>query len=249
MPRLISRRLALVCTLVFAFALSTAAVAAAKGTSANLRVAAGGKTLAQETLKTGTFPLPTSSKATCFGKGTGGSGKPVKIQGPTALGLLGQAAKSNKALQPLLVSDSFDFGLGLCGIGGYSASSKLSWYLKVNHKNPEIGGEVVKLKPRDDVLWALAPFPYPNELVLDAPEAAEPGIAFSVRVFSYNDKGKKKPASGASVTGASAPTGADGSTIVVLSEPATLVATHGKDIPSNQEAVCVAGKCPSDSGS
>ena len=31
--------------------------------------------LAEETLKTGTTKVQTSTKATCFGKGTGGSGK------------------------------------------------------------------------------------------------------------------------------------------------------------------------------
>lgn len=242
MPRLVPFRSFAACALACALVLSFAAAAAAK-VPVDLRVVAAGKTLAEGKLKAGTTSVPTSHKATCFGKGTAGSGKAVTIKGATALGLLGQAAKSTGALKPLLLTDAFDFGLGICGVGGYKATSKLSWYLKVNHKNPELGGDAVKLKAGDEVLWALEPYPYPNELSLVAPEGATAGAPFEVRVFSYSDKGKRKPAVGATVTGGQAPTDATGRTSVVLSGTTTLVATHGKDIPSNQVAVCV-GACP-----
>jgi hypothetical protein len=247
MPRLIPFRLAAACALALILVLSTAALAAAKGTRAELRVVNGaGKTLAEKTLKTGTTTIPTSPKATCLGKGTGGSGKGVKVKGATALGLLAQAAKSTRALRPLSVTDHFldEFGLGLCGIGGYASHGGKSWYLKVNHKNPELGGELVKLKPGDEVLWALASYPYPNELSLVAPSEATAGAPFEVRVFSYSDKGKRKPAAGVTVKGAAAPTDSEGRATVTLTGPATLVATHGKDIPSSQVAVCVNGACP-----
>jgi hypothetical protein len=245
MPRLIPSRLAAACALALVLALATAASAAAKGVSADLRVVGkGGKVLAEETLKTGTTKIPTSKKATCFGKGTGGSGKPATVKGATAFGLLAQAASSNSALKPLLVSDSFDFGLALCGVGGSVASPKASWYLKVNHKNPEIGGEQVKLHKGDEVLWALAPYPYPNELSLEAPEEVAAGAPFTIKVYSYNDKGKRKPAAGVKVAGASEPTGADGSATVILDQPTTLVAKHGKEIPSNSVPVCIGGVCP-----
>ncbi len=91
--------------------------------------------LAEETLSTGTTTVKTSPKATCFGTGTGGSGKSVTLKGATALGLLAQAAKSTGSLRPLLVTDPFDFGLGLCGVGGAKANGEASWYLKVNHKD------------------------------------------------------------------------------------------------------------------
>jgi hypothetical protein len=226
---------------------SSVAAAPAKGVSADLRVVgAGGKALAEETLQTGTTKVPTSPKATCLGKGTGGSGRKVGVKGPTALGLLAQAAKSTPSLRPLLVTDAFEpeFGLGLCGIGGTEASTKKSWYLKVNHRNPELGGAKVKLKEGDEVLWALEPFPYPNELALEAPTEATPGAPFVVRVFSYSDSGKRKPAAGATVPGAIAPTASDGRTTVVVTGPAELVARHGADIPSNGVAVCVLGACP-----
>ncbi len=243
MPRLIPFRLAAVCALAFILVLSTAALAAAK-VPAELRVVGGGKTIAEATLRTGTTSVPTSRKATCFGRGTGGSGKAVKIKGATALGLLGQAARSIAALRPLRLTDAFDFGLGLCGVGGHNATSRLSWLLKVDHKVPSSGGEKVKLKAGDEVLWALEPYPYPNELSLVAPGEASPGVPFGVRVFSYNDKGKRKPAAGVTVTAGAAPTDGAGRTTVTLTGAATLVATHGKDIPSNQAAVCVSGACP-----
>jgi hypothetical protein len=245
MPRLIPFRLVIACALAVLLFASTAAIATAK-VPVDLRVVGGGgKILAEEALKTGTTSVPTSPKATCFGKGTGGSGRAVTIKGATALGLLGQAAKSTAALRPLLLTDAFDFGLGICGVGGYSATSKFSWYLKVDHKTPELGGEVVKLKAGDEVLWALEAYPYPNELSLVAPDTAVPGVPFGVRVFSYSDKGKRKPAAGVAVTGASTPTDAEGRTTVTVAESTTLVATHGKDIPSNQVAVSAcAGTCP-----
>ena len=241
MPRLIPFRLIAASALALLIVISSAAIAVAK-VPADLRVVAGGKTLAEGSLKTGTTTVPTSPKATCFGKGTAGSGKAATIKGATALGLLGQAAKSTSTLKPLLLTDAFDFGLGICGVGGHKATKKLSWYLKVNHKNPELGGDAVKLKAGDEVLWALAPYPYPNELSLVAPLEATAGTPFEVRVFSYNDKGKRSPAVGATVTGGRAPTDAEGRTTVVLDNPTALTATHGKDIPSNQALVaCVSG--------
>jgi hypothetical protein len=250
MPRLVPFRLVAACALALILVLSTAALAVAKGTRAELRVVnAAGKSLAEETLRTGTTTVPTSPKATCLGKGTGGSGKGVKVKGPTALGLLAQGAKSNPGLRPLTVTDHFlaEFGLGLCGVGGFVGHGGASWYLKVDHKNPELGGELVKLKPGDEVLWALEPYPYPKELSLVAPFSAHPGEPFQVSVFSYDDKGKKRPAAGVVVTGASVPTDAAGHTTVTLTEGTTLTARRGKDIPSNGASVfmCYAnGACP-----
>lgn len=245
MPRLIPIRLAAACALALALSLSITASAVAKGVSADLRVVGkGGKILSEQTLSTGTTTIKTSPKATCFGSGTGGSGKSVTIKGATALGLLGQAAKSTGSLRPLLVTDAFDFGLGICGIGGNVAGGKASWYVKVNHKGATVGAEQIKLHAGDEVLWDLAPsYPYPNELALEAPESATAGSPFEVRVFSYDEKGKRKPVAGATVIGASGPTGSDGRATVTLLAPALLTAHHGKDIPS-AAAVCIGGACP-----
>lgn len=246
MPRLIPFRLAAVCALALVLSLPIAASAFAKGVSADLRVVGkGGKVLTEQTLSTGTIAIKTSPKANCFGAGTAGSGKSVSVKGATALGLLATASKSTGSLRPLLVTDAFDFGLGICGVGTSKVSGKASWYLKVNHKGATVGGDAVKLKPGDEVLWDLAPsYPYPNELALEAPDTALGGQAFQVTVYSYDEKGKRKPVSGATVTGASGPTDASGKATVTLSAPASLVATHGKDIPSPAAAVCIGIACP-----
>jgi hypothetical protein len=246
MPRLVPFRLVAACALALLLLLSTAALAAAKGTQVNLRVVgSGGKILSEQFISAKTTSLKTSPKATCLGGGTGGSGKSVQLKGATALSALSLASKRTPALRPLSVTDHFlsEFGLGLCGIGKSQTTKKLSWYLKVNHKNPNKGGELVKLHKGDEVLWALEPYPYPDELGLVAPHEAEPNKPFTVSVFSYDDKGKKTPAAGVTVTGATAPTGADGTTQVTLAAPGVLTATHGTDIPSNQVAVCLNGAC------
>jgi hypothetical protein len=250
MPRLIPFRPAAVCALALVFALSTAAVVTAKGPVAHMRVVgSGGKVLAEDAFGVaGEASVKTSPKATCFGAGTGGSGKSVTVKGATALGMLIRAAQFTASLKPLLISDHFDFGLALCGIGGSAATEEASWYLKLNHKNPELGGESVKLHAGDEVLWALESFPYPDELALSAPITAKEGKPFQVRVFSYDDKGKRRPAAGVTVSGASGPTDGAGRATATLSKPARLIARHGEDIPSNRAAVCIGGKCPGSSG-
>jgi hypothetical protein len=246
MPRLVPFRPATACALALLIVLSTASLAVAKAPRVDLRVVGkAGRTLTDQFVNAKTTSIKTSPKATCLGGGTGGSGRSVKIPGATALGVLGQASKLTPSLRPLLTTDHFlsEFGLGLCGIGKSQTTKKLSWYLKVNHRNPNEGGELVKLQAGDEVLWALEPYPYPDELALSAPHEAEAGKPFTVSVFSYDEKGKKAPAAGVSVTGAGAPTGADGTATVTLSTPGTLIASDGKDIPSNQVAVCLNGAC------
>ena len=252
MPRLIPSRLGAACVLALFLLASLTAGAAAKGVSVDLRVVGkGGKILSEQTLSTGTTTIKASPAANCFGAGTAGSGKSVTINGATALGALGQASKSTPALRPLLITDAFDFGLGVCGAGTSKVSGKASWYLKVNHRGASVSGDAVKLKGGDEVLWDLAPsYPYPNELALQAPTTATAGTPFPVKVFAYDEKGKRKPVAGATVTGAAAPTAADGSATVTLDEAAptyaALHATHGKDIPAPAAflPVCVGGICP-----
>jgi hypothetical protein len=250
MPRLIPSRPAAACALALILLLAGAAPAAAGGVPANLRVIGGhGRVLAEKRLRAGTTRLPTSRRATCLGRGSGGSGHRVTVKGPTALGLLGRAARSDPALRPLLITDHFlaEFGLGLCGVGGIRSHGSFSWYLKVNHRNPQVGGDSVRLHAGDEVLWAFAPYPYPDELSLVAPFSAHPGAPFEVTVYAYDDKGRREPAAGATVTGAALPTDANGHTMVTLTEEASLVAKHGKDIPSGRERVVMCapdGACP-----
>jgi hypothetical protein len=244
MPRLIPQRLAAACALALILAVCAVVPAAAKGPVASLRVVnTSGKTLAEDSFGAMTASAKASPKATCFGAGTGGSGKTVTVKGPTPLGMLMQAAAFTKTLKPLLITDHFSFGLGLCGVGGFTAHGESSWYLKINHKTPEIGGDKVTIHAGDEVLWYLATtFPYPDELVLSAPATAQAGAPFKVRVFSYDEKGKKKPAAGVKVNGAKEKTGPDGRTTVTLGKSARLFASNGTDIPSAREAVCVPSK-------
>ena len=250
MPRITPFRLAAACTLALVLSLAITAGASAKGFQAELRVVgSGGKVLAEKPIATATTTVKSSPKAECFGKGTGGSGDPVTIKANTAMGLLARGSKLVASLRPLLISDSFDFGLALCGIGKSIAKGSSSWYLKINHKSLSVGGDAAKIHPGDEVLWALAKteapsYKYPEELVLTGPNAVKAGMPFTVRVFSYDEKGKSKPAAGVKVTGASSPTGADGRTTVTLSKPAQLMATAAGLIPSAREPVCVGGKCP-----
>jgi hypothetical protein len=250
MPRSNSFRLVLACALALSLTLAFTALAAAKGLQADLRVVgSGSKVLAEKTVGSADVSIASSSKATCFGPGTGGSGDQLQLKGNTAMGLLASGAKTIPALKPLLITDSFDFGYAVCGVGSSVAKGSSSWYLKINHKSQLVSGDAAKIKAGDEVLWALAKteapdYTYPGELVLTAPASATAGSSFTVRVWSYDEKGRKTPQQGAKVTGASEPTGADGRTTVTLSKPAKLAAKATGEIPSAKVAVCVGGNCP-----
>lgn len=250
MPRFISFRLAAVCALALSLTFAFTAAAAAKGPLADLRVVgANGKVLAEKTVASANLSVKTSPKATCFGSDSGGSGDNVQVKANTALGLLLAGSRTTAALRPLLISDAFDFGLALCGVGSSVAKGSSSWYLKVNHKSLPVSGDAAKIKAGDEVLWTLAEteapdFTYPDELVLTAPRSAKAGTPFKVRVWAYDEKGRRTPQAGAKVTGAAQPTGADGRTTVRLSKPARLIARTADEIPSAREAVCIGGKCP-----
>jgi hypothetical protein len=244
MPNLSSLKPAAACALALFALLAFAGAAAAATVPSDLRVlTTDGKVLADQRQYTTTTQVKTSPRADCFGQGSGGSGQPARVPGATALGLLIDASQTDGDLRPLLVSDHFDFGLALCGIGGNVARDNASWYLKVNHKNPQLGGDQVDLHQGDDVLWYLAPgFPYPDEISLVAPVRTEKGGLFTVHVFAYGDDGKRSPLAGAKVTGADLPTNADGETTVRLTRSTTLVARHGDDIPDSAK-VCVGAGC------
>lgn len=243
MPRTKLTMLGAACLLCLAL-LTPVAPAAAGTTTAHLRVVnTAGTTLADQSQVTGDVAIKTDPGATCFGPGTGGSGNSVEVPGPSALGLVQDASASDPAVRPLSVTDHFSFGLGICGIGGYTFNygDSAFWYLKVNHVGAQVGGDQYILHAGDDVLWYLSPgFPPPNELRLVAPTVVQSGQPFTVTVNSYNDSGNRSPVAGAIVTGADLPTASDGTTTVELTRSVTLQALHGADIPSNQAIVCVA---------
>jgi hypothetical protein len=246
-------RLGVVALPLLATLAAVAGTASATTKPVDLRVLNGaGKTLAEQRQYTGTVTIKTDRHATCFGKGTGGSGKRVRAPGATALGAVRDALRWRRALRPLSVTDAFadqGFGLGVCGIGGYRAQGSSFWYLKGGHVGSQVSGSQFKIHSGEDVLWYLTPtFPPSGELVLRAPARARPGVPFTVTVFAYADDGTRSPAQGVSVTGAAGPTDANGNATVSLGVGThALRATHSPDIPSNHVAVCVnanLGRCP-----
>jgi hypothetical protein len=231
-----------VACLAVTVALLAPAGATAASTTAQVRVVnTAGTTLADQSQVTGDVTIKTDPGATCFGP-PGGSGNPVSVPGPSALGIVKDASDTNGALRPLSITDQFSFGLGVCGIGGstFNQGDSAFWYLKVNHVGAQVGGDQLPIKASDEVLWYLSPgFPAPNELQLVAPPVAQSGKPFAVKVSSFNDAGQKSPVAGALVSGAQSPTGADGTTTVTLTQGVALQALHGADIPSNTRIVCV----------
>ena len=238
----------------------TASAAMGKPTRAEVRVVTGdGKTLVDVVQYTDTTRVPTSPRARCFFGGTGGSGKPATVEGPNALGIVADAARSRKRLKPLLITDEFSFGLGICGFGGARADAGHYWNVRVNHRGLQVGGDQYRLGRGDKVLWALIenptcdpnpPYtcePGPSELELRAPARATPGNPFAVRVFEWSDSGRRTPAEGVEVTGASGPTDADGRTAVTLAGTRKLFARRAGAISASERAVCVAApisRCP-----
>jgi hypothetical protein len=247
MPRWTFRRpagLVLACAVAMLITFPTLS-GAKKTVGAELRVVGpSGQALAQLTQYTGTVRVGTDPGAQCFGPGTGGSGNEVKLSGANALGLVQDATSAARDLRPLSLTDAFDFGLGVCGIGGFQAQGAASWYLKLNHAGSQVGGDQRVLKKGDEVLWYLAPsFPYPRELGLAAPGIAEPGSDVAVQVFAFADNGTRTPAAGATVSGGDAPATTDTqgrATVPVGPDDVTLRATRGTDIPSAEASVCVA---------
>ncbi len=212
--------------------------------------------------------VPTTPKADCFGP-PGGSGAEFTYERPNALSLLASAARTDRRVGPLALTDQFGFGLGICGIGGEEASSGSSfWYFKINHEESSLGADQVELRRRDEVLFYLAPdaFPSPNpaELELRAPAGVKAGTPFDVTVLehkcvtdqdTFETTCAGTPASGVTVSGAddAATTGADGSATLVADEVGVvqLAATRGTDIPSEVLETCVgpeSNSCPRQRG-
>jgi Ca2+-binding RTX toxin-like protein len=237
-----------------------AGTARAQTVASDLRVvASNGLELTDVRQYVGRTNVPTSPEADCFGPGNRGSGNKVPQVGPDALSVLVEASAAKDRLQPLLITDAFlddGFGLGLCAVGGYKAPPTGFWYLKINHKNPNLGGSLVTVGPDTETLWYLTPnFPPPPELALSAPARALPGVPTQVQVLAYADDGKASGATGAVVLGGGAPATVDasGAATVIFPTAGTylLSATRGADIPSQSLVVCVSDpitECPETRG-
>lgn len=254
MPIPVLRARAAAFVVALATTMSMASAAEAKTIPADLRVVdSDGTVLADGTqyASKDDVKVKTDRRADCFGDGTGGSGDKVDVPGGSALAQLVDAGRADRDLRPLSISDSFDFGLALCGIGDAVSPQTGFFYLKTGHVASQVGGDQTKVKKGDDVLWYLVEDfndPVPVELVLSAPATAPEGGDVPVKVTAYADDGTKSPAEGVEVTGASQPTGAEGTTTVPAdAELLELTATGEGAIPSNEEVVCTADKvadCP-----
>jgi hypothetical protein len=240
-----------------AFISSLFAVDAGASKPVDLRVVAPtGAGLTDQVQYTGSTQVKTDRKADSFGDGNEGSGRRARIRGATPLGAVVDAAAVERRLRPLSLTDAFDFGLGVCGIGGFDfeAGDTAFWYYKVNHVNPQVGADQIKIDPGDEVLWYLTPSfeTLPPELELEAPAVTKPGQAFNVRVLQYADDGTRSPAAGVAVTGAAEPTAANGMTSVTLDGSGEIAATRSADgaIPDYGQ-VCVSDEtsdCPKETG-
>jgi hypothetical protein len=243
---------------LIAFAvLGTASAGASVG--ADLRVVSPSGQLDDLTQYSDTTTMPTSPQAECFGAGSGGSGQGTPVDGANALGVVVEAAKSQNALNPLLLTDTFvsqGFGVGVCGIGGQVASGSAFWYTKVDHTGLQVGGSQFPIHAGQQVLWYLTPnFPPPAELVLNAPVREPVGTPFPVQALSYADDGTATPAAGAVISGSGTPVTTDGSgnAIVVVNGtgPRQIQATLGDQIPSDLTSICSfdsATACPVERG-
>jgi hypothetical protein len=237
---------------VAACSFTLTAAASAKSVPVDLRVVGpAGQNLADHVQYTGTTKIKTDRKADCFGEGNEGSGDRVKIRGATPIGAVADGTGVVRDLRPLSVTDAFDFGLGICGIGGFDfeVDDTAFWYYKVNHANPQVSAETVKIERGDEVFWYLTPDfnTLPIELDLVAPARTTFETPTRVQVFEYADDGTKTPAAGVAVTGAEQPTDANGETTVSLAvESQTLTASREGAI-SDQSQICAQAQledCP-----
>ena len=229
-----------------ALAALTAAVpvAEAKPAAAELRVQAERKTLTsgQKYLTNTTGITTDTRKPAC-----GGSGKATTVQGPSALSVLIDAAGVKRTLRPLGISDRFDFGLLVCGIGGSVASDDAFWLYKVNHAAPEVGADQRKIRAGDEVLWYLSNTATGrntgDDLALDAPARVKAFTTFEVKVTAYDSAGKPTPAAGARVVYGQQQVTADENGVAEVTSGSgrlRLRAVRGNDVASETVGVCVA---------
>jgi hypothetical protein len=252
MPIPLSRLLRGALLLTAAASLTLAAAASAKSVPVDLRVIdPAGQELADHVQYTGTTKIKTDPKADCFGEGNEGSGARVKVRGATPIGAVADGTGVVRDLRPLSVTDAFDFGLGICGIGGFDfeVDDTAFWYFKVNHVNPQVSAETVKLERGDEVFWYLTPDfnTLPIELDLVAPARTTFETPTPVQVFEYADDGTKTPAAGVTVTGAQQPTDANGETTISLNDVSETLTASREGAISDDSQICVQaqlGDCP-----
>jgi hypothetical protein len=183
----------------------------------------------------------------------GGTGDSYTIDGPSALGLLIQAAGLNQALRPVQISDEFDFGQFVCGVGGYEGTDTAYWLYKVDHVAPEVGGEQFPIdRSHGTVLWYFVngTSNSGNELeLIVSDKIVRAGEPVDVTVREYDATGKASPAKGVRLKGADGVrTKKDGTAEVVFNRGRfhSIRGVRGPDIPTATEELCVWEKSASE---
>ena len=195
----------------------------------------------------GTTKVPTSPKATCFGKGTGGSGKAGDRQGRDRARPAGPGGEVD--------------GIAAAAAGDRRLPRRirprhLRGRRHQQHREEVLVPEGQPQEPRTRRRIGEAEdgrrsplgarrVPVPERAGAGSPRRSDPGRAVRGPGLLLRRQGQAQAGSRSDgyrrVRADRAPTG---KATVVLSAPTTLVATHGKDIPSNGAAVCVLGVCP-----
>jgi hypothetical protein len=176
----------------------------------------------------------------------GGSGDSYTIDGPSALGLLIQAADFTGKLRPVQVSDEFPFGKLVCGVGGYESTDMAYWLYKVDHVAPEVGGDQFPIdRSNDEVLWYFVngTSNSGNELELElSRNVVKAGTPVQATVRQYDSSGQATPAAGVALQGTDgAMTGPSGKTSVKFDEAGKpfVRGVRGSDIPTARLGLCV----------
>ena len=185
----------------------------------------------------------TSQSAACNGSGESGS-----IEGPTALGVLVQGADYTNRLDPVQVSDQFEFGPFVCGVGEFESTDSAFWLYKVDHVSPEVGGDQFPIDSSGhSVLWYLMDTATGtntgNELFLSiGDQIVQAGNPINATVLEYDGAGQSTPAAGVQIMGAGdAVTDATGEATLQFDEPGRqfIRGVRGVDVPTDGLRLCV----------
>ncbi|MFL6030027.1 MAG: hypothetical protein ACJ74D_08360 [Gaiellaceae bacterium] len=176
----------------------------------------------------------------------GGTGDGYTINGPSALGLLFQAADFTRGLRPVQVSDQFEFGQFVCGVGGYEGSDTAFWLYKVDHVAPEVGGDQFPInRLHREVLWYFVngASNSGDELGLTLSDnVVQAGDPVDVTVRQYDANGTASPAAGVTLQGAGdVMTDANGHATVVFDEAGRpfIRGVRDPDIETDRLHLCV----------
>ena len=170
-----------------------------------------------------------------------------RVRGATALGLLAQAAKSTASLRPLLVTDAFARRIRPRHLRGRRRQQHREEVLvpEGEPQEPRTRRRIGEAEEGRRGPLGAGPVPLSERAGAGSPDrSGRRGCRSRSRSTPTTTRASASRQPGATVSGATAPTAADGKATVVLTAPTTLVATHGKEIPSNGAAVCVLGACP-----